>query len=332
MRTMGKLIAGLAAIAALFGALTTSAFASGWLQCAEGTIGTKYTTNQCSAASGTGKFEWQETTSAAATRGHETFALRDTKVPILGTVEIKCSDETFGSVGPAEIGKITEIGNVNCAPGKNCEAVQKNAEPVGLPWQTELVDEELGARDMIKAETGSGAGWAATCRVLGTNATDQCTTMEGSTSVENKVTGGELLVLATAESKSAKSNCTVGGGESGETPGTSAVLLSSGAALRVTIIRPLFRATLSIPVLAVKEEGKVVVKDVGSDEIKVAKEGLSGIDLEGKGTCLEKKLVTGARCEFKVKRTAAGEASDRIGVTSPVESGEETVTTGNNGK
>jgi hypothetical protein len=213
----------------------TASAAPHWLVCLpehSGTTTTKYTEHQCVKAGAGGGWEWSELRGTEAARSHESLRLKDTK--ILGkTVEVKCSGEDVGSVGPGRFDRITAIENIKCVKGENCEEVTKAAEPRNLPWQTELVEEEGKIRDKIKAENGKGAGWALTCKVLSVSETDECTSEEEGTSVANTVTSGGLLVLAEFESKTAKAKCSIGGTGAGVVEGPDAILLTNGWGLRV---------------------------------------------------------------------------------------------------
>ena len=158
---------------------------------------------------------------------------RDTKVPIIGTVEVQCTGHDEGSVGPGQFDRITKITEIKCAAGKNCEKIEKVLEPVHLPWQTELTEEEGKPRDKIKSGGSGAPGFTVACKELGIIETDECTSEEGSTALANEVTNKELLVLTTFDTKTAKSTCKLGGAKSGELLGTNAILKANGWGLRV---------------------------------------------------------------------------------------------------
>ncbi len=206
-----------------------------WEQCAEGGSTTKYSEHQCLKAESGGKWSWQEVASTEKTVGHGSLVLKDTNIPIIGTVEVKCTSNDAGSVGPREYDRIETITEIKCEAGKNCEKIEETVKPLNLPWQTELFEEtEKKIRDNIRATNGKGAGWSVKCKVLGVVSTDECTSEEGSAAIENKATGSELLVLATFETKSAKAKCSVGGAGSGLVEGTIAILKENGWGLRVS--------------------------------------------------------------------------------------------------
>lgn len=208
-----------------------------------GPIPTKYSEHQCTTAMSGGKWAWRTVENTEKVVTHGSLVLKDLKVPIEGTVEVQCTGEDVGSVGPKTFDRIESITNIQCAAGKGCEKLEGNAEPrniEGIGWQTALEEPVAGEiRDKItNGKTGKEApGWAVTCRVLGVTETDVCTVTEGSTKVENKATPGvegSLLVLTTFEAKSPKANCTVGGEKEGEVLGTIANLQANGWGLRVS--------------------------------------------------------------------------------------------------
>jgi|SRR5580704_10194968 hypothetical protein len=209
--------------------------------CREGAAGTKFTSNQCIEASGSGTFGWEEIKNTEAGRAIGTVRLTDTNVPIVGKVTIVCTAETRGAAGPGRFARINEISNVNCTAGEHCEKIEGAMEPLHLPYQGELFETE---KKVEGKTTGTGGGEPAlrvTCRVLGVNDTDECTYTVGNGpeigSFENKSTKKgtitELLVVLTAL-KVSKQNCSIGGAKSGEQEGSGALLSISGAAGRVS--------------------------------------------------------------------------------------------------
>jgi hypothetical protein len=240
MRIIGRLVLA-ATIVACFGVAATSALAAPvWEQCVEGAAGTKYESSQCKTASATGKWAWSEITGTEPVEGRSSLTLRDTKVPVVGTVEIKCTGVLLGAVsqgtvGPGKFARLLEVREINCSAGKNCEKIEGPAEPRNLPWQTELFETEATVRGKItNGKTGSEApGWAITCKVLGITEKDVCVTENSSGLVENKVSSGELLVQGTFEAKTPKGNCTIGGTGASEQLGAGFVTSANGSGLRV---------------------------------------------------------------------------------------------------
>jgi hypothetical protein len=230
MRMIGR-IAGLCLVAMFAVSMVAAATASAapvWEQCSEGASGTKYETDQCLKTSSTGKWAWEEVKGTEKALGLGTLTLRDTNVPIAGTVEVGCTGESKGSVGPGKFARIEKIENIKCAAGKNCEKIIKIAEPINLPWQTELIEEGGNIRNKITAVNGKGAGWAMTCRVLGIEGADECTSEEGTTLIEDESGSVESIF----DSKTAKAKCSVGGAKSGEVLGTVGVAMANGVGLR----------------------------------------------------------------------------------------------------
>jgi|HubBroStandDraft_6_1064221.scaffolds.fasta_scaffold222598_2 hypothetical protein len=201
----------------------------------------KWTTDQCTTAASMAAagFSWQEVKGTEAVRSHGSLRLSDETLGV--KVEVLCSGANAGSVGPGKFDRIVTITEIQCEAGKNCEKLDKTAEPRDLPWQTELVEPKAGeVRDHITSGGNGEPGYAVTCTVpiLGERE-DVCTTEKGTTGVKNVVTkgvSGELLVLADFEKpeKAEKANCTVGGKEAGEILGSIAILQASGQGLRIS--------------------------------------------------------------------------------------------------
>ncbi len=240
-------IAGLCLVAmfAMSMAAAGTASAGVWEHCEtteKAGTATRFETNQCKGIETGGKYTWQEVTGTEAVRGHGSLRLTDTGIPFVEEVGISCSLEEEGFVGPKNLGRITEIpkSSIHCTPGENCEEIEGEVKPLNLPWRTEIAQTEGGRRDYVKAVNGAGAGWAVTCRVGFIPTTDECTTEEASTALENVWTHGvgpghaELLVSAKSDEKTKNAKCALGGAGSGEVRGSEAILQTNGHALRVT--------------------------------------------------------------------------------------------------
>jgi hypothetical protein len=236
-------IAGLCLVAMFMMSMVAAGTASAaphWLVClpenTETPKTTKWNSHQCTTAVANGGWEWSELKGTEAAVSHGSLRLADTKV--LGKiVAVQCTGEDIGSVGPGRFDRIEKIENIECSAGENCEKVEKKAEPVNLPWQTELTEESGAIRDRIMATNGKGAGWKVTCKVLSITESDVCTTEEGSTSVADKTSPGvegALLVLTEFESKTAAAKCEIGGTGAGEVRGPDAILLKNGWALAIS--------------------------------------------------------------------------------------------------
>ncbi len=234
-------IAGLC-LAAVFvmsmAAAGTASAAPHWEVCLNfGGTGTKYSTNQCIKAESGGKFEWAEIKGTEKTVGQGTLILEINNVPIVGTVELKCSLTAEGSIGPGNLARTTKIAVANCTAGKNCEKIEKMGEPVGLPWNSELKETE----GVIRATGTAGGvgipGWRGTCKVLGTKQENECVNEEGLATLTNDNTPGTvgpLLVLVTSlHPNKPEAKCTVSG-TTGDVLGSGSLLLANGDGLRVS--------------------------------------------------------------------------------------------------
>ncbi len=197
---------------------------------------TKYTGGQCTTGSGTGKWAWQEVTGTEIVIAHGSLTIKDTKVPVVGTVEITCVGMGEILIGPGKFAKILSVSEASCKAGKGCEEFTDPSEPRNLPWQLEAFEEAGKVRGKITdGKSGKEApGAEATCKVLGLTDTDECNDETGTALLENKSTAGILLVLADLESKSGKAKCSLGGAESGVVEGTVTIFTISGGGLRLS--------------------------------------------------------------------------------------------------
>jgi hypothetical protein len=203
-----------------------------WEQCAEGSSGTKYSTNQCTTASESGKDQWKEVAGTEAVVSKGSLLLKDAKT-VVGVAEVECYVEAEGVVGPKQNDKIKTIKVGSCRAVKVCEAGTAKMEAVDLPWQTEAYETEGKYFDSLSAGGSGNPGLKITCKVLKIEKSDTCKT-EGVEILElkNESTAGSLLVKGTYQ-HNRKAECTEGGEESGEIVGSLATLKTSGAGLRV---------------------------------------------------------------------------------------------------
>jgi hypothetical protein len=239
-------IAGLCLVAMLMMGMAVSAAtasaAPAWEGCLSGGSTTKYETSACVKASATGTFSWQEINNTdKVTVTGLTLTLRDTKA-IGGSSAVQCvgvENEGEGIVGPKNKGKITAAKVKN--PKTNCRVIEGACKTLGgevrgvtgvhFPWQTELFETEHKVLTKIEADGGGEPGWEVNCEGV----TDTCESEAGKPEqvrFENALSGGVSLVRGTFE-KVFKAKCSVGGAKSGEVEGQLAVLLASGAGLRV---------------------------------------------------------------------------------------------------
>src|ERR1700689_3077155 len=192
-------IAGLCFVAMFVIGMATAVTSSAveWLHCT--TLGvenvTKYEDNNCSDAKPGGVYGWREITTTESIVDDVSLTLSDTKVPIVGTVTVNCTAKGSGGVGFGNKDSETEITEISCTPGKNCESITKETKPVHLGWGSELVEESGKITDDI-ISGGSGApGWDVTCKVLGIEKTDECTSEKEVLPVENKFVGVRQYAL-----------------------------------------------------------------------------------------------------------------------------------------
>jgi hypothetical protein len=239
--------AGLCLVAMLVVGMVAAGTASAapvWEHCETEKVNTtvsKWTTDQCTTASSMANagFSWQEVKGTEKVFGHSSLRLSDEALGV--KVEVLCSLEKTGTVGPGKFDRITTITNINCTAGKNCEKLDKAMEPRNLPWQTELVEPKAGEiRDHITSGGSGEPAWVVTCTVpiLGERE-DICAGEKITAVVKNVVTkgvSGELLVLGVFEKPTTaeKLNCTVGGKEAGEILGSIALLQANGQGLRAS--------------------------------------------------------------------------------------------------
>jgi|SRR5580704_18757314 hypothetical protein len=211
-----------------------------WESCVKGGTGgthTKYTKETCeeSSSSSSGEFGFGEVKGTEKAINLGTLSLADTNVPIEGTVEVTCTGEGKGSVGPGKFSRITEIpeSTIKCTAGEHCEKIEGVAKPLNLPWQGELEETENEIRNYItNGKTGKEApGWDVVCRVLGIKEEDKCTNEKGFTnSIDNlfSLSRFEWLVLLDFTTKSPNATCSVGGASSGRVRGTIILLIRPG--------------------------------------------------------------------------------------------------------
>jgi hypothetical protein len=235
-------IAGLCLVAVFVMSMVAAGTASAaphWLVCLEWhNSPTRYTEHQCETASGTGGWEWSEPTHTEATRTAGSLKL-EAKSSLVGEIEVKCSGLDTGWIGPNGTDQTTTVTTDKCEAGTNCEKLEKTAEAVNLPWNSELKETEGKIHDTLRNGGKGEPGYEVSCKVLGKVEKNICTG-PGLLVLENKDTPGNLaalLVLANfINPNNPKANCTAfsTGKETGNVSGSIAILLASGWALRVS--------------------------------------------------------------------------------------------------
>lgn len=240
-------IAGLCLVAMVAMSMVVSATASAaglvFEQCTteKTSTATKYSEHQCVKAESGGGWQWNEVKGTEKVTGHGSLKLSDTKT-ILGDTTISCSGTEEGVAGPKNLDVVEKVKAEKCeiTTKGGCESLPKKvAEPVDLPWQTELFETEGKKFDKLTSDGHGEPGWAVECETALGNKVDTCTSESGkeeTTPVENKATGLILLVLSIFRGKSGgrKAKCSEGGKESGEVEGNVAFEATNGWGFRVS--------------------------------------------------------------------------------------------------
>jgi hypothetical protein len=148
-----------------------------WETCMKGAAGTKYTEENCEEASGSGEWAMAEVKGTEKAVSLGTLTLKVTEVPVVGTVEVVCSVEGTGTVGPSKFSRIEKL-SYDCKAVKGCEKIEEKSAVVAedLPWHGEAFETEKEIQDnLTHGETEKEApGWNLTCTVLGEKETDEC--------------------------------------------------------------------------------------------------------------------------------------------------------------
>jgi hypothetical protein len=231
MLAMGMALAGNAAAALL------------WLVCLEGSGLTKYSSNQCTEASSTGK--WQSLGLPSGVSDTVRLLAFSLRLSDSGTgVEVECPDAGTGwgliespNKGQIKVAEVLEPekegckvlkGLAPCVAGKLTKIVGAN-----LPWATEIFEtEKKNLTRIAPGSSGKPPGWTVTCGGIA----DTCEEETGKpefAELLNGVTKGVLLVLARFEGKN-KGKCSIGGAGAGSVTGLIAILLWNGQGLSIT--------------------------------------------------------------------------------------------------
>jgi|HubBroStandDraft_6_1064221.scaffolds.fasta_scaffold42407_2 hypothetical protein len=199
------------------------------------TTTTKWTSSQCTGAAAKGGFEWSEPQHTEKVVSHASLTLTSEELGV--TVKVNCIGKDEGWIGPNGTDETTAINEIHCTAGENCEKLEEPAEPVNLPWNSELKETENKIHDTVRATiSGKNPGWKAACKVpiLGV-VKNECTSNEGLLVLENKNTpgnGAALLVLGEFTNKP-RATCT-NAKEGGEVLGSTAFLSASGVGGRTS--------------------------------------------------------------------------------------------------
>jgi hypothetical protein len=291
-----------------------------WVVCLEGSGLTKYSSNQCTEAGSTGK--WQSSgipPGSSVTVRLLVFSLRleDTGAGVV----VECPDagslgSGMGLVESPNQGKITKM-EFNEPEKEGCKVVKgsltckagtlEKIKGVGLPWTTEITETEGKSSSQIMSS--SNPGWTVSCG----GAADECVEEESkpeSVELESKVTKGVSLVLAILESKG-KEKCSVGGTEKGKISGLFSLSLANGNGLKMSFPPPpLFTVTGSNDGNLIKV-GKEALFEItnfagaANEEVRkpfvIRSRGGFTHNVTESETCENKEYAMGEKCSFKVK-------------------------------
>jgi len=220
-----------------------------WLPCLEGKEGslpTKYTSNQCTTAAASNNGKWElvslgtksDTVKAVAT----SLRLEDAKGELGAAVIVKCGLVT-GGTGYIEGSNLIVTSAVAPNPGTECEAEGTGifkacktsnltqVEGVHTPWKVEITASGGTYTGKIQPDGNGEPAWKVVCA----SATDTCESEGAGTLVETSgsagtVSAGVLLVLAKFKTPNA-GKCSVGGAKQGHVAGSTLILLNSGNGL-----------------------------------------------------------------------------------------------------
>jgi hypothetical protein len=221
-----------------------------WLLCLEASTGlTKYSSNQCTKAEGSGKFQSLGIPSTANDTVRLlalTLLLTDLSAgPLKEKATIRCPHPTTGwglILGPNVL-VVTKAIVAN--PKTECEREEgpckagevEGVKAIHLPWKEEVFETESSLLSKIEPDGAGEPGWAVTCNTLLGSKTDECES-EGAGTLEetiglNEVTEGVLLVRARFLTRRL-GHCSEGGAKTAEVRGLVAVLLNGGNGLSLT--------------------------------------------------------------------------------------------------
>ncbi len=237
MRMIGKIV-GLCFVSVFVVSMVAAGTASAapyWLVCLPATSGstaTKYSEHQCVKAEAGGGWEWSELENTELpVKARSTLTLED-EVVAGTTAAVACSGVEEGTIGPGRTGTITGISEIKCEKGENCSTLEKNAEPVNLPWATELYETEGTIRIALLNSSEGAPGWKVECSIGGIKEKDECTSEGANAAAENKTTPGLLVSVAFPKPNDPKATCTLTKKETGDVLGSSAISLVNGEGLR----------------------------------------------------------------------------------------------------
>jgi hypothetical protein len=220
-----------------------------WLLCLEGKEGslpTKYTTNQCTTAASENKGKWESvsigTKSDTVRAVALSLRLEDAKGELGAAVIVKCP-VVKGGGGLIE-GNVLIVREARApSPSTECTgegtglfkvcktSSLEEVEGTNLPWKVEISASAGTYTGKIQPDGAGEPGWKVKCAgVEDSCLSEGAGTLEETSGTAGVVTAGVLLVLAKFKS-TGKADCSVGGKEQGHVQGFVAILLSSGNGL-----------------------------------------------------------------------------------------------------
>ncbi len=153
--------------------------------------------------------------------GEQSFELSVPKA-LFGTVTVAvaCKGTLRGDIAAHGVGEITTTATTieDCRTVSGCTMIE-SIEGRHFPWKTELYREGSEIRQKVVSGGSGTPEWSITCKnQAGTSFELSCGT-NTSTDMSNNVFGGLEGVEAKFDTKSNKTNCTLGSKESGEWKG-----------------------------------------------------------------------------------------------------------------
>jgi hypothetical protein len=135
-----------------------------------------------------------------------------------GGVEIECEGTDSGTVGEKGLDLTSTITATKCKTLKGtCE--EPKANPVHLPWHTQLVESGTQLRDLLSSDGAGNPGWDVECKIGGFfKVTVECTAADGTTLVLNNIPND--TVETTFEEKTEEAECHGGTSKKGTVRGT----------------------------------------------------------------------------------------------------------------
>jgi hypothetical protein len=199
---------------------------------------------------------------------------------------VECTEKGEGSVGAGAAGELTKLALSECATIKGCGATGITAEPVNLPWHTELVSVEGASRDRLVSGGKGTPGIKVECKVLGVKIPDTCSGTLGAT------TSNTSEGITATFSASEKLTCSIGGTNSGSLGGSQKIA-TTGGVLSAEAAPPNWQAS-GVPIKTGKNIywsespfGMAVGSKYGTLDVRCKDSGAGTVGETGTGTVTE---------------------------------------------